>query len=509
MRPPALRLHHDRGLIVDNFAGGGGASLGIEWALGRSPDLAVNHDPEAIAMHEANHPKTHHVCGDVWDVNPAAVCGGRDVALAWFSPDCTFHSKARGGKPIREEGKKVRALAWVVVRWAKAVRPRVILLENVEEFEDWGPIGDDDRPDPARRGLTFRRWLGQLHAAGYVTEMRQLRACDYGAPTSRKRLFVIARCDGRPIIWPTKTHGPGAAAKHRAAAECIQWETPCPSIFGRKRPLAEKTLRRIARGVFRYVIEDAEPFLVPVTHQGDVRTYPISEPMRTITGASRGEIAFVSPTLIQTGYGERPGQAPRVPGLHKPLGTIISGGSGGNGKHALVAAFLAKHYGGHEGPGTSCARPLSTVTATDHRALVATHMLKLYGTCSDGQPMTKPCPTIRAQGTRLAEVRSFLVKYYGSAGGAQLGLPLDTITTKDRFGLVQVAGESYSIADIGMRMLAPRELFSAQGFPDSYRIDVGSLSKTAQVRMCGNSVSPPIAAALVAANVAREEVAVA
>lgn len=306
MRPATLRTFGERELIVDNFAGGGGASLGIELALGRSPDIAVNHDPEAVSMHERNHPTTRHLLGDVWDVDPVAACGGRPVGLAWFSPDCTHHSKAKGGKP---RSAKRRALAWVVVRWARAVKPRIICLENVEEFADWGPLLSDGTPCPRRRGLTFRVWLGKLKAAGYDVEMRELRACDYGAPTSRKRLFVIARRDGQPIVWPAPSHGRGLAP-YRAAAECIQWLLPCPSIFERPRPLAEATQRRIARGIQRFVLDAREPFVV--------NDY--------------------APTLIQTGYGEREGQAPRSLDLHAPLGTVVAGGA----KHALGAAFIAK-----------------------------------------------------------------------------------------------------------------------------------------------------------------------
>jgi DNA (cytosine-5)-methyltransferase 1 len=504
MRPPELRVELGDDLIVDNFAGGGGASLGIEWALGRSPDIAVNHDPEAIAMHALNHPRTRHLCGDVWDVNPAQVCAGRRVALAWFSPDCKHFSKAKGGRPVE---KKIRGLAWVVVRWARAVNPRVIILENVEEFADWGPLDEDGRPDRSRRGLTFRRWWGSLKAAGYEIEMRSLRACDYGAPTIRRRLFVIARCDGLPIVWPEATHGP---SEYRTAAECIQWELPCQSIFERKKPLAEKTLRRIARGVQRFVIDEREPFLVPVTHGGDDRVWSLREPLRTITGAHRGEMAFVAPTLIQTGYGERPGQVPRVPGLNKPLGTVVGCGQ----KHALVAAFLAKHNGGHEATGSKLAESIGTITARDHHALVAAHLVKLYGTCADGQRIEQPLPTIRAGGTHLGEVRAFLIKYYGGDRGETRGqtleLPLGTVTTANRFGLVTVHGQQYEIGDIGMRMLQPRELFRGQGFPDSYRIDPSvngkTISKEAQIRLCGNSVCPDLAEVLVLANVAQRDV---
>lgn len=513
-----MSLHLDE-LVVDNFAGGGGASLGIEMALGRSPDIAVNHDPEAVAMHAENHPSTRHLVGSVWDVDPVAVTRGRRVGLAWFSPDCTFHSKARGAKPFRDpkSAKGRRGLAWVATRWARAVKPRVMVIENVEELQDWGPLGPDGRPDPDRAGFTFRRWVAQLRNCGYAVEWRELRACDYGAPTIRKRLFVIARCDGHAIVWPEPTHGPGRAHPHRTAAECIDWSLSTPSIFlsqeeGRalrvKRPLADKTMARIARGIRRFVLEAAEPFLVPVTHAGDRRVHSIREPMRTVTGAHRGEIALAAPTLIQTGYGERPGQAPRAPGLGVPMGTVVAGGV----KHALVAAFLAKHYGGNETPGAPLSKPISTITTIDHHALVASHMLKLHGSARDGRALELPAPTVRAQGTHLAEVRAFLTRYNGDgvdgrvrATGQAVDAPLGTVVTENRFGLVTVAGVDYAIADIGMRMLVPRELFRAQGFPDSYVIDPvvngERLSATAQVRMCGNSVSPVVARALIAANV--------
>lgn len=561
MRQPELRIHLD-GLIVDSFAGGGGASLGIELATGRSPDIAINHDPEAIAMHRVNHPNTQHVTGDIWDANPAKLCAGRRVALAWFSPDCKHHSKAKGGKPV---DKKIRGLAWVVVRWAKEVRPRIICLENVEEFQDWGPLLPDGRPCPERRGITFRRWLRDLKAQGYKAEVRQLRACDYGAPTIRKRLFVIARCDGRPIVWPSATHGPGTGQPHRAAAECIDWELPCPSIFERKKPLADKTLRRIARGIKRFVMDSAEPFIVPTAHAGDDRVHSIREPLRTITGAHRGDHALVAPlfartdmhqsnagcvyspidplrtvtttgghalvapTLIQTGYGERPGQTPRALDIQKPLGTVVSGG-----KHALVSAFLAKHFGGSTETssrggrqGLDLGEPISTLTARDHHSLVTAHMLKLRGTCADGQAFDKPAPTVTAGGGHLAEVRAFLTQYNGESVGQSPQLSLGTLTTKPRFGLVTICGEEYEIADVGLRMLRPRELFRAQGFPDSYDINIRldaetcaalnqlamlksavdgirrrkrkageKLSLEAQIRMCGNSVSPDVAAAL-------------
>ena len=504
MRDPNLRLRFDE-LIVDNFAGGGGASTGIWAATGRAPDLAINHDREALALYQANHPDTKVLCEDVFDVCPRTATAGRPVGLAWFSPDCTFFSKARGAKPHRDRhrARRRRGLAGVVIKWAAQVRPRVICVENVEEFKEWGPLGADGLPDPQRKGESFRRWRARLVNLGYVVEMRELRACDYGAPTSRKRLFIVARCDGQPIVWPEPTHGPGRAAPYRTAAECIDWGIPCPSIFDRDRPLAEATLRRIARGLKRHVLESSEPFIVTLTHTGSDRVYSVGEPLRTVTCANRGEQALVVPTLVQTGYGEREGQAPRVPGLHKPLGTIMATGE----KHALVAAFLAKHFGGgangQQTPGISPARPLDTITAVDHHALVASHIVKLKGTSVHGQPVTVPLGTVQAQGNHYAEVRAFLLKYYGTDQDPQLGLPLHTVTTKDRFAVVTVAGTEYAIVDIGMRMLSPRELFTAQGFPLDYRIDATvdgkRLTKTAQVHKCGNAVPPPFSRAIVAA----------
>ena len=494
-RAPQLRLSLEHELIVDQFAGGGGASLGIELALGRSPDIAINHDPEAVALHTANHPTTKHYCESVWDVDPVAVTGGRPVGLMWLSPDCKHFSKAKGGKPVE---KKIRGLAWIAVKWAKLVRPRVIILENVEEFQTWGPLTEDNKPCPMRRGLTFRRWVKQLENCGYAVEWRELRACDYGVPTIRKRLFLVARCDGQPIAWPQPTHGKGRKP-FRTAAECIDWSLPCPSIFERDRPLAENTLKRIAAGIQRYVIDAAEPFIVPIAHYNGRHTVQsIREPLRTITANPKGgSHALIAPTLVQTGYGEREGQAPRALDIEKPLGTLV-----GSQKHALVAGFLAKHYTGVVG--APLPKPMPTVTSVDHNSLVTSNLVKLRGTCKDGQPVDEPAPTITGGGTHIGEVRAFLQAYYGTLQDPQLGEPLHTVTTKDRYGLVTVQGLPYVIADIGMRMLQPRELYRAQGFPEDYRIDLTyggkPLTKTAQVRMCGNSVCPPLAAAVVAAN---------
>lgn len=513
-----LDLHRE--LIVDNFAGGGGASTGIEMALGRHVDIAINHDPEAVALHTVNHPQTRHYCEDVFAVDPCEVTTGRPVGLAWFSPDCTHHSKARGGKP---KSKKIRGLAWVTVRWAATVRPRVIALENVEEFQDWGPLLPDGQPCPVSKGKTFRHFVRELERLGYAVEWRELRACDYGAPTIRKRLFLIARCDGLPIVWPEPTHGdPTSAAvlsgrllPWRTAAECIDWSIPCPSIFlskedgrkqGVKRPLVDATLRRIAKGVMRYVVDNPAPYIAPniipfITEHANAshqRNFPIDEPLRTLcSGVKGGHFALVAPSLIQTGYGERSGQLPRALDIQKPLGTVV-----GSGKHALVSAFLAKHFTGVVG--SPMADPVHTVTATDHNALVAAHMLKMRGT-NVGSEADTPLHTISAGGTHHALVRAFLIKYYGNEkDGISLNDPMHTVTAKDRMGLVTVAGEDWQIYDIGMRMLVPRELYRAQGFPESYIIDRGvdgPLSKTAQVRMCGNSVCPPLARAIVEANV--------
>jgi len=529
-------------LVVDLFAGGGGASTGIEQAIGRHVDIAVNHDPEAVSLHERNHPQTRHFTCDVFEVDPLEVTGGLPVGLLWASPDCKHFSKAKGGKPV---SKKIRGLAWVVVDWVRRLadfdaskKPRVICLENVEEFQTWGPLGADDRPCPLRKGETFNEWLAALRSFGYVVEWRELRACDYGTPTIRKRLFLVARCDGQPIVWPEPTHGkpgtlPVKARKRkpwRTAAECIDWSIPCPSIFERKRPLADATLRRVARGVMRYVIDAAEPFIVPIANWSGDRVNSISDPLTTVTANPKGGAhALVVPTMIAMGYGERPGQAPRVPGIEQPLCTITAGGK----KSALVTAFLAKHYGGvvgsdlREAIGTvtsvdhhslvtahlvvntsghagGCADdPLHTITTGGHHAIAASHLVKLRGT-STAQAAGEPLHTVSAQGTHFAEVRAFLLKYYGTDQDPQLQQPLHTVTTKDRFALVTVAGEDYAIVDIGLRMLTPRELYRAQGFPEAYVVEEGAdgrpLTKTAQVRMCGNSVCPPLARAIVAAN---------
>ncbi len=555
-------------IVVDLFAGGGGASVGIEAALGRCVDVAVNHDPEAVAMHRANHPHTLHLTCDVFEVDPVEATGGRPVGLLWASPDCTFFSKARGSKPIRHPNRKRRALAWVVVKWARAVRPRVIMLENVEEFAQWGPLMRDGRPCPVRKGRTFNRWRSMLQAEGYAVEWRTLRACDYGAPTIRKRLFLVARCDGESITWPEVTHGELGAGNrrprraqptgarqtrgeerfscngmgavgdeeradrsqhcgpeqvasrsrqqrrrvnhphpYRTAAECIDWSLPCPSIFERRKPLAEATLRRIARGIVRYVLQASEPFIVELNHHGGDRTHTTRKPLLTVQASSREGKALVVPSVVSiSNYG---GNGAPARAADEPLSTVTAWPRGGH--HALVSAFLAKHYGGNEGPGWDLRRPISTVTSQDHHHLTAAHLVKLRGTCRDGQDLREPAPTITSGGNHAGLVAALLVKFYGNdREGLNLACPLHTVTTKDRFGLITctVEGETYIIVDIGMRMLQPHELYAAQGFPRGYIHGWGvmesgdrlTLTKSAQVRLCGNSVSPPVPEALVRAN---------
>ncbi|EPE7090087.1 DNA cytosine methyltransferase [Enterobacter hormaechei] len=681
-----------REIIVDNFAGGGGASTGIEMAIGRSVDIAINHDPNAVAMHTTNHPDTLHYCESVFDVNPQLATAGRPVGLAWFSPDCRHFSKAKGSKPVEKE---IRGLAWIVIRWALAVRPRVMMLENVEEFKTWGPLivsaDGGQRPDPERAGETFEAFCGMLsggipagHPAlvecceflgiaadgmqaqqlvaglGYAVDYRELRACDFGAPTIRKRFFMVMRCDGVPVTWPEVTHADpkspavqaGKLAPWRTAAECIDWSIAAPSIFGRKKPLAENTLKRIARGIQRFVLDNPTPFIVKCNHTSTRSGYDcfrgqsLNEPLQTITkkhgyaiavphltkfrtgatgqevtepvptitagtskrpggnghalgmveaaltpflagnggseyqakprplekpahtilkqsracvvapviarqfGASTGHRAdepsatitaggggksqLVMTTLIQMGYGERPGQEPRVLQLDNPLGTVTAGGN----KFATVSAFLAKHYGGnYAGPGVGLDEPAHSVTTVDHHAVVAAHLMvnntghpggvvdqpthtittgnhhaavtshlvKLRGTCRDGQRTDQPMPTITAGGTHVGEVKTMLaVDGYDEQRAQQALAFLREYCGPDSTGLVTLDGVVYRIVDIGMRMLQPHELYRAQGFPEWYIIDQDfrgvKYAKDKQVARCGNAVPPPFAEALVRAN---------
>ncbi|BBT71119.1 DNA cytosine methyltransferase [Klebsiella sp. WP8-S18-ESBL-06] len=647
----------DSEIIVDNFAGGGGASTGIEMATGRSVDIAINHDPNAIAMHTTNHPNTLHYCESVYAVRPKVATAGRRVALVWSSPDCRHFSKAKGAKPVE---KAIRGLAWVTLRWGLDADPRVMMLENVEEFKTWGPLlAAEMRPDPARIGETFQAFVGMLttgipanHPAllecceflgiplnsedaarlvkglGYVVEFRELRACDYGAPTIRKRFFMVMRRDGQPITWPEATHGDpkteavltGKLAPWRTAAECIDWSIPAPSIFDRKKSLAVNTLKRIARGIQRFVIDSPTPFIVKCNHTSTKTSYdcfrgqaldeplqtitkthgyaiavphltkfrtgatgqPVTEPVPTVTagtsarpggnghalgvveaaltpflagnggseyqakprpltkpahtilkesracvvapviarqfGASIGHRAdepsatitaggggksqLVTSTLIQMGYGERPGQEPRVLQLDNPLGTVTAGGN----KFATVSAFLAKHYGGnYSGPGVSLDEPAHSVTTVDHHAIVASHLVKLRGTCRDGQRTDEPMPTVTAGGQHVGEVKTTLAADGYDEHRAQQTLAfLRKYCGEDCDGLVTVDGITYRIVDIGMRMLQPHELYRAQGFPEWYIIDQDytgkKYAKDKQVARCGNAVPPPFAEALVRAN---------
>lgn len=489
-------------LIVDNFAGGGGTSIGIKLATGRSPDIAINHDPEAIAMHIANHPETYHYCEDIWSVDPKTATAGGPVALCWLSPDCTHHSKARGGKPVE---KKIRGLAWVAVRWAKAVRPRVIILENVEEFQDWGPLTVENRPDPERKGETFNQFVNALKRQGYEVNHRELRACDYGAPTIRKRFFLIARCDGRPIVWPEPTHGPGRIP-YRTAAEIIDWSIPCPSIFASSeeikaqygiravRPLAEKTMARIAKGIKKFVLENPEPFIIKF--QQCSIGQKLDEPIHTVmAGATR--FGLVVPTIAKAYGGNYSGAGSPI---DEPLHTVTA-----KDHNFLVAPFLTQYhsYDGDGARGQAVDRPLLTQDASNRYGLVTSHLIKFKGD-NVGQLASEPIQTITAGGFHFGEVRAFLTHYYGTSIGSDLSEPLPTVVSKDRFGLVTVSGQDYQIADIGLRMLEPRELFRAQGFPEDYIIDRGvdgkPLSKSSQVARCGNAVPPPFAKALVRAN---------
>lgn len=465
-------------LIVDNFAGGGGASTGIELATGYSVDIAINHDPEAIKMHKANHPNTKHYCENVWAVDPVKACKEHPVGLAWFSPDCKHFSKAKGGKP---KDKNIRGLAWVALRWAGLVRPRVIMLENVEEFKTWGPLNRRHHPIKSKQGRTFEKFVQQLTDLGYKVEFRELIAADYGAPTMRKRFFMIARCDGKTIVWPEPTHAPadseevkkGLLKPYVGAYTQLDFSLPCPSIFDTSeeikekygiravRPLAQKTMDRIARGFKKFILDNPEPFIIQCNHGGERRPNDIREPIDTITTVDHNRL--IVPTLIQyhseTTQGEVRGQT-----IKEPVMTID-----GSNRYGLVASFLSKFY--KSGTGQNLREPLHTIT-------------------------TSP--------GHFGEVRAFLIKYYGEGTGQNIKEPLDTITSKDRFGLVTIEGVDYQIVDIGLRMLEPKELYGCQGFPDDYIIDHDYTGKTyprsEQVRRCGNAVCPPIPAALVKAN---------
>ncbi len=491
-----------RGLVVDLFAGGGGASLGIEAALGRSVDIAINHDPIALAVHKANHPHTRHLEADIWEVKPREATGGLPVDVLWASPDCTHFSIAKGDVPRQQN---IRSLAWAVTRWAKEVRPREIYLENVSEFRGWGPLAADGRPDKTRMGLTFKRWKGRLEGLGYTVDYRVLDASVYGAPTRRKRLFLVARCDGQPIRWPMASHGPALLGlkPFHTAAECIDWTLDCPSIFGRQRPLADKTDRRIALGFKRYVLDaqhSGGPYLVNTRNGERVGQEPrvrsLDEPYLTVT-AKGSQGAIVVPYVAKVNHGR---DANRSAAADSPLSTITAGQRG----HALVSAWVVKHFGGVVGH--DCARPVGTITSKDHHGLAAAHLVKLRGDPSDHgtQPdVLSPHHTVSAGGTHAALVYAFLVKFFGTAIGQPCTDPLCTVTTRDRCGLVlvKIHGDTYVVVDIGFRMLQPHELLRAQfgRFAAAYDMSAAK-TKAAKVRLIGNSVCPEQAEALVLAN---------
>jgi DNA (cytosine-5)-methyltransferase 1 len=460
-------------IIVDNFAGGGGASTGIELAIGHSVDIAINHDPAAIAMHKANHPETEHYCESVWEVDPIKAVRGRPVGLAWFSPDCKHFSRAKGKTPVN---KNIRGLAWVTAKWAGKVKPRVIMLENVKEFQTWGPLLRNDKgeyyPNPKKKGRTFKKFIKHLRKLGYAVEWKELRACDFGAPTIRERFFLVARCDGKPIVWPKPTHGDpdsddvrtGKLKPWKTAAGIIDWSIPCPSIFDRSKPLAENTLKRIAKGLQKFVLNNPNPFIVRIGQTGfggDRLQYPLDKPLTTIT--TKAEHLLITPFLTSY-HSETKENEVRALSLNEPIHTLDT-----SNRFGLVTAFISTQFKSSIGHGVN--KPLATVTTVNKNALIT----------------------------------AFLLKYYGADIGQDCDEPLHTITTKDRFGLVTIKGQDYEIVDIGMRMLQPHELFKAQGFPGNYIIDHDYTGKpypkTAQVARCGNAVPPPFAEALVRANI--------
>lgn len=545
-------------LFVDNFAGGGGASTGIELATGYSVDIAINHDPEAIRMHKANHPNTKHYCENVWAVDPVKACGGHPVALAWFSPDCKHFSKAKGGKP---KDKNIRGLAWVACRWAGLVRPNVIMLENVEEFKTWGPLNRRHHPIKSKQGKTFEKFVQQLTDLGYNVEFRELVAADYGAPTMRKRFFMIARCDDKPIVWPEPTHGPADSEKVKAgllkpyvgAYTQIDFSKPCPSIFDTSeeikekygiravRPLAPKTMERIARGMKKFVLDNPEPFIIQCNHAGERKPQDIKEPMPTITGKHGFGVIepILAPVIDKTYGGNYQGSGSNV---SEPIDTITT-----VDHNRLVEAILTPYMGTNttNHPGGNCKNPIHTITTGNQQCLISPTLIQYHSETTrkgvrgqtikapiltvdgsnryglvqsflkqitdekkkkiptakdslktdsdgllqtscliqmnnhcDGKNIKDPIPTITAGDGHFEEVRAFLVKYYGQGTGQSVKDPLDTVTSRDRFGLVTIKGVDYQIVDIGLRMLEPRELYGCQGFPDDYIIDHDYTGKT-------------------------------
>lgn len=515
-------------IIVDNFAGGGGASTGIELATGRPVTIAVNHDSEAIRMHLTNHPYTEHYQASVWDIDPIEVCRGRPVGLAWFSPDCKHFSRAKGGKPV---SKNIRGLAWIVLRWAAKVSPRVIILENVPEFVTWGPVRKG-KPVKSKSGQTFCKWLTQLRELGYKVEYRKLKACDYGAPTIRERFFLVARRDGQPIVFPKPTHGEGEGLKpYRTAAECVDWSIPCKSIFGRKKPLAENTMRRIARGLDKFTIKGASPFIManntgnigksvneptPTVTTGNrnflamphiskfyggITGSSITEPLSTVTAIDHN--ALTAAQLIQY-HSEQSGSEVRGQSLNDPVMTVDA-----SPRYALTAAHIVKYYSGDDNY-SSANKPLHTVTTKDRNALVESHLCILRNN-EDCRSINQPLPTITTSGAHFAVIRTKVEKYdkngnFGNWNEVRklLNKHCGYSLAEDEILLLEIAEDWYFISDIGMRMLEPRELYRAQGFPDDYIIDRDftgrEYSRKEQVARCGNAVPPPFAEALVRAN---------
>lgn len=511
-------------IIVDNFAGGGGASTGIELATGRTVDIAINHDPDAILMHKTNHPYTQHYQESVWNIDPIEVCQGRPVGLAWFSPDCKHFSKAKGAKPV---SKNVRGLAWIVLKWAGTVRPRVIILENVEEFKTWGPVRKG-KPVKSKSGSTFDKWLSQLRDLGYEVDYRELVAADYGAPTIRKRFFLIARCDGCPIVWPEPTHnkkGTDGKLKWRSAAEIIDWTLPCPSIFDSKeqikgkygikaiRPLASNTMQRIVRGMDKFVIKAAQPFIVQVNRGNNkvgasliqyhseqkseyVRGQSLQDTLMTIDAAGRYGL---SSAYLTECYGN--GQDGI--NIDAPMHTITA-----KDRESLTMAHISKYYGNVDG--SPAREPLSTVTAIDHNAVTATFISKFYKT-GIGQTADDPLHTTTLSAGHFGQVNTHLVKHGGTQNlgyWPEVRKLLNTYCgydiADDEILLLNIGGIDYFISDIGLRMLTPKELYAANGFPIDYIIDRDytgkAYGKTKQVARCGNAVPPPFATAIVRAN---------
>lgn len=531
-------------IIVDNFAGGGGASTGIELATGRPVNIAINHDPDAILMHKTNHPYTEHYQASVWDINSEEVCRGRKVGLAWFSPDCKHFSKAKGGKPV---DKKIRGLAWIVLRWAAKVRPRVIMLENVEEFQTWGPVRKG-KPVKSKVGQTFNQFIEQLKALDYDVEYRELKACDYGAPTIRKRFFLIARCDGNPIVWPEATHAPadspevttGKKKPYKSAAECIDFSLPCPSIFERAKPLVPNTQRRIARGLDKFVIREAKPYLVHIGNgerNGQLpRIYDIDKPLNTVVSSckqylalpyleqinhsgkeTRGQkldkqvptitskhgFAYIAPSLIQY-HSETAKSEVRGQKINKPIMTIDS-----SGRYGVQIPFLTQYYSGADHANT-VTNPLQTVTVKP-RHFLNDCFLTVLRNHMDSKSINEPLNTITARAMHFSFVKVYVKQYsedvwlgYWQKIRAMLNEYTEWNLNDNEIIVFNIDGTEYFIYDIGMRMLQPKELYAAQGFPKDYVIEKDYLGntypKSKQVARCGNAVPPPFATALVRAN---------